>query len=103
MVVVHTLIPSTGETEASYEFTASLVYKLSSRVARTTQRNLVLRKPKPKKKEVLAFHELNHIRFILGEKNYKYLLIPSKCEISTFQQIIIMKICTVSPFSFLTP
>ena len=33
------------------EFEASLVYKMSSRTARATQRNLVSRKPKTKKKK----------------------------------------------------
>jgi hypothetical protein len=33
------------------EFEASLVYRVSSRTARTTQRNPVLKKPKKKKKK----------------------------------------------------
>jgi hypothetical protein len=33
------------------EFEASLVYRVSSRTARATQRNFVSKKPKPKKKK----------------------------------------------------
>jgi hypothetical protein len=42
-VVVHTFNPSTWEAEAGgfSEFEASLVYKVSSRTARATQRNPV--------------------------------------------------------------
>jgi hypothetical protein len=34
------------------EFEASLVYRMSSRTARATQRNPVLKKPKPKQKHL---------------------------------------------------
>jgi hypothetical protein len=41
-----------GERQADlYKFKASLVYKLSSRTARDTQRNLVLKNPIRKKKD----------------------------------------------------
>jgi hypothetical protein len=42
-VVVYAFNPSTWEAEIS-EFEASLVYRVSSRTARTTQRNPVLKK-----------------------------------------------------------
>jgi hypothetical protein len=41
------LIPALGGRQIS-EFEANLVYRVSSRVARASQRNLVLKKPKPK-------------------------------------------------------
>jgi hypothetical protein len=43
------------------EFEASLVYKVSFRTARATQRNLVLKKTKPKKKRKkdLPYHSFN--------------------------------------------
>ena len=50
-VVVHAFNPSTRELEAGRrisEFEASLVYKVSSRTARATQRNPVLKKPTKK-------------------------------------------------------
>jgi hypothetical protein len=37
-------------------FEASLIYKVSSRRARATQRNPISKKPEKKKKEKLAFH-----------------------------------------------
>jgi hypothetical protein len=43
-VVAYTFNPSTWEAEAGGLFEASLVYKVSSRTARTTQRNPVLKK-----------------------------------------------------------
>jgi hypothetical protein len=46
-VVVHVFNPSTQEAEAGgFEFEASLVYKMSSRTARATQRNPVSKKQK---------------------------------------------------------
>jgi hypothetical protein len=48
-VVVHAFNPSTLEAES--EFEASLVYKVSSRTARATQRNPVWREKKKKKKK----------------------------------------------------
>jgi hypothetical protein len=47
-VAGHALNPSTGEAEAggSLEFEASLVYRVSSRIARTTQRNGLKEKKK---------------------------------------------------------
>jgi hypothetical protein len=50
-VVVHAFNPSTWEAEAVrfQEFKASLVYKVSSRTARATQRNPVSKKKKKKK------------------------------------------------------
>jgi hypothetical protein len=49
-VVAHTFNPSTWEAEAGgfLEFEASLVYKVSSRTARATQRNHVWKKTKTK-------------------------------------------------------
>jgi hypothetical protein len=51
-VVVHAFNPSTWEAEAgrSLEFKASLVYRVSSRTARATQRNPVWKKQKQKNK-----------------------------------------------------
>ena len=50
-VVVHAFNPSTWEAEASgFEFEASLVYKVSSRTARATQRNC-LEKKRERKRE----------------------------------------------------
>jgi hypothetical protein len=48
VVVVHTFNPSTWEAEAggSLEFEASLVYRVSSRTARATQKNPVSKKKK---------------------------------------------------------
>jgi hypothetical protein len=53
VLVVHTLNASTGEAEAgrSLYFNASLVYKVSSRIAWVTQRNPVSKKPKPTKQK----------------------------------------------------
>jgi hypothetical protein len=49
-VVAHTFNPSTREAERqASEFEASLVYKVSSRTARATQRNPVSKKKKKKK------------------------------------------------------
>ena len=50
MVVVHIFNPRTQEAESRQisEFKASLVYRGSSRTARATQRNPVLKKPKNK-------------------------------------------------------
>jgi hypothetical protein len=43
-VVAHAFYPSTWEAEAGeFEFEASLVYRVSSRTARATQRNPVLK------------------------------------------------------------
>ena len=50
-VVVHAFNPSTWEAEASgFEFEASLVYRVSSRTARATQRNC-LEKKRERKRE----------------------------------------------------
>ena len=51
-MVAHTFDPSTREAEAGgfSEFEASLVYKVSSRIARTMQRNPVSKDQKKKKK-----------------------------------------------------
>jgi hypothetical protein len=53
-VVAHAFNPSTWEAEAggSLEFEASLVYRVSSRTTRATQRNPVSKKKKKKKKRV---------------------------------------------------
>jgi hypothetical protein len=50
-VVEHAFYPTTREEEAGRvsEFKASLVYRVSSRTARATQRNPVLKKKKEKK------------------------------------------------------
>jgi hypothetical protein len=55
-VVVHAFNPSTQEAEAGRgrqfsEFEASLIYRVSSRTARGTQRNSVLNPPIPPKRE----------------------------------------------------
>jgi hypothetical protein len=48
-VVAHAFNPSRGRGRWISEFEASLVYKVSSRTARATQRNRVSRKKKKKK------------------------------------------------------
>jgi hypothetical protein len=52
-VVAHAFNPSTQEAEAGWisEFEASLVYRVSSRKARATQRNPVWKNQKKKKKK----------------------------------------------------
>jgi hypothetical protein len=51
-VVAHALNPSTWEAEAGgFEFETSLVYRVSSRTARATQRNPVLKQNKTKFKQ----------------------------------------------------
>ena len=52
-VVAHTFIPRAQETEAggSLELKTSLVYRVSSRTARATQRNPVSKNQKEKKKK----------------------------------------------------
>jgi hypothetical protein len=47
-MVAHAFNPSTWEAEAGSEFEASLVYRVSSRTARATQRNPVSNKTKEK-------------------------------------------------------
>jgi hypothetical protein len=56
-VVAHVFNPSTREAEAGrfLEFEASLVYKVSSRADRATQRNPVSKKKLKKKKITMAF------------------------------------------------
>jgi hypothetical protein len=56
-----TLIPALrGQTQVDlYEFEASPVYRVSSRTARATQRNLVSNKTKQKK-------GINHVPFLRG-------------------------------------
>ena len=50
VVVVHACNPNTlgGRGRRISEFEASLLYRVSSRTARATQRNSVLKKPNPK-------------------------------------------------------
>jgi hypothetical protein len=49
--VAHAFNPSTREAEAGgFEFEASLVYKVSARTAKATQRNPVSKKTKKQKK-----------------------------------------------------
>jgi hypothetical protein len=52
-VVAHAFNPSAWEAEGGQisEFKASLVYKMSSSIARATQRNPVSKKKKKKKKK----------------------------------------------------
>jgi hypothetical protein len=51
-VVAHAFNPSTWEAEADeFEFKASLVYRVSCRTARATQRNTVLKKQQQQKKK----------------------------------------------------
>jgi hypothetical protein len=49
--VAHTFNPSSWEAEARWISEASLVYRVSSRTARATQRNPVWKKKKERKKE----------------------------------------------------
>jgi hypothetical protein len=49
--VAHTFNPSTGEAETGREFEASLVYKVSSRTVRATQRNPQKRNQKKPNKQ----------------------------------------------------
>ena len=52
MVVMHTLSPSSWKAKGIRSlFQASLVYRVSSRTARTTQRNPVSKRKKPKSKQ----------------------------------------------------
>jgi hypothetical protein len=52
-VVVHAFNPSTGEAETgrSLELEARLIYRVSSRTARTTQRNPISKKKKNNQKQ----------------------------------------------------
>jgi hypothetical protein len=73
-VVAHAFNPSTREAERWIsEFEASLVYKVSSRTARATQRNPVSRKTKKKKKSRNAPRQLYHQKFIVAgnPRNWK--------------------------------
>jgi hypothetical protein len=56
-VVAHAFNPSTWEAEAGgfLEFEASLVYRVSSRTAKATQRNPVSKKAKKKKKFIYSY------------------------------------------------
>jgi hypothetical protein len=55
-VVAHAFNPSTREAGRQIsEFEASLVYRVSSRTARATQRNLVSKNQKKKKKSIYIF------------------------------------------------
>jgi hypothetical protein len=56
-VVAHAFNPNTREAEAASEFEASLVYKVSSRIARATQRNPVSKKQQQKKHIVVLLLE----------------------------------------------
>jgi hypothetical protein len=57
-VVTHAFDPSTREAEAGgFEFKASLVYKVSSRTAKTIQRNPVLKNQNKKQKETPQNHK----------------------------------------------
>jgi hypothetical protein len=55
VVVAHTFDPSAWKAESRWisEFKASLVYKVSSRTARATQRNPVSKKNKRKKEKTI--------------------------------------------------
>jgi hypothetical protein len=61
-VVAHAFNPSTWEADAGefLEFEASLIYRVSSRTARATQRNPVLKKPKNKKNKTRAARWMEH-------------------------------------------
>ena len=50
-MVVHTFNPSTWEAEAGGFLSSSLVYRVSSRIARATQRNPVSKNGKKKRKK----------------------------------------------------
>jgi hypothetical protein len=57
-VVAHAFNLSTQEAEAGrFEFEASLVYRVSSRTARATQRNPVSKSKKIKNKKILKNHK----------------------------------------------
>jgi hypothetical protein len=62
-VVVHAFNPSTWEAEAggSLSLRPSLVYKVSSRIARAIQRNPVSEKPKKKKKLCVCVPEYMYV------------------------------------------
>jgi hypothetical protein len=68
-VVAQSYNPSTQEAEAGRvsEFEASLVYRVSSKTARATQRNPVLKKNKTKREEKRK------------EKSFKSTEIPEAC------------------------
>jgi hypothetical protein len=54
--MVHTFNPSTWESEAGkFEFKARLVYRVSSRTARATQKNPVSKNQKKKTKKKNSF------------------------------------------------
>jgi hypothetical protein len=57
-VVTHAFTPSTWEAELE----ASVVYRVSSRTARATQRNPVSKKQKPNKQTMILIHERNKIQ-----------------------------------------
>jgi hypothetical protein len=67
-VVAHTFNPSTPEAEAG-GFLSSEVYKVSSRTARTIQRNPVLRKKKTKHTHNERYPFQDHAELFIGFKN----------------------------------
>jgi hypothetical protein len=75
------LIPALGRQRQISEFKASLVYKVSSRTTRATQRNPVLKKlkKKPKKKKKKTLKKKNPKK----KKNYTILISVFICLINT--------------------
>jgi hypothetical protein len=69
-VVAHAFNPSTQEAEAGWisEFEASLVYRVSSRKARATQRNPVWKNQKKKKKKKKNLRAIISRNFVTVEK-----------------------------------
>ena len=79
----HAFNPSTQEAEASgfLSSEASLVYKVSSRTPRATQRNPVSTKPKKKKKGCLDSSKIVNLDHPLGGRRE----LPKSCPLtSTF-------------------
>jgi hypothetical protein len=62
------LIPALWrQRQADFEFEASLVYKVSSRIARAIQRNPVQKKKKKKKKKTIMLNQLKMQNRVLTE------------------------------------
>jgi hypothetical protein len=80
------------------EFEASLVYKVSSRTARTTQRNPVSKKKKKKipvskkhkRKRIKCFASMPHTRTKV-EDGFQEFLLSSRCEFQ--DQILVLNLC----------
>jgi hypothetical protein len=91
VVVAHTFNPRTWK-EA--EFEASLVYKVSSRTARATQRNPVLKnqnqnqkKKKKKNREEQNPYKTNHEKGFISFQNQCWGKQPCQVDLKRFTQI----------------